>query len=219
MFVKIKCSNCKKQFEKNEFEIRRTKNHFCSRKCSNEYQKNGKNIKCSNCGELFYRSESEIKNNKTNNFFCSIDCSIKHKTFLNKKFCVDCNKKMDIKTKANCCISCLKEKKNKEIKEWVNGEAKLDLLKNSTLKRKIKTLLLKEQNNKCKICGIKDEWNKMPLIFVLDHIDGHSENNLKSNLRLICSNCDSQLVTYKSKNIGNGRIYNKKYMNENKRDV
>ena len=42
-------------------------------------------------------------------------------------------------------------------------------------------------------------------IFVLDHIDGNSENNWRSNLRLVCPNCDSQLPTYKAKNKGSGR--------------
>jgi len=64
----------------------------------------------------------------------------------------------------------------------------------------IKQHLLIEQDNKCLICGIKNEWNNKPMIFILDHIDGSANNNMKSNLRLICHNCDSQLDTYKSKN-------------------
>ena len=39
----------------------------------------------------------------------------------------------------------------------------------------------------------------------MDHIDGNSENNRLDNLRLICSNCDMQLPTYKAKNKGKGR--------------
>jgi len=46
---------------------------------------------------------------------------------------------------------------------------------------------------------------KQPVPLVLDHIDGHFENNNEENLRLVCGNCDMQLSTYKSKNIGNGR--------------
>jgi hypothetical protein len=41
----------------------------------------------------------------------------------------------------------------------------------------------------------------------MDHIDGNSENNHLSNLRLVCGNCDMLLPTYKSKNKGNGRAY------------
>jgi protein-arginine kinase activator protein McsA len=47
------------------------------------------------------------------------------------------------------------------------------------------------------------------MLFVLDHIDGNWKNHKKENLRLICSNCDSQLDTYKNKNKKGGRIYRK----------
>jgi len=38
----------------------------------------------------------------------------------------------------------------------------------------------------------------MPLI--LDHINGVNNDNRLENLRFVCSNCDSQLDTYKSRN-------------------
>lgn len=37
--VLIKCSNCKKEFFTWESKILRSKNHFCSRKCKDEFQK------------------------------------------------------------------------------------------------------------------------------------------------------------------------------------
>jgi predicted nucleic acid-binding Zn ribbon protein len=68
----------------------------------------------------------------------------------------------------------------------------------------IKKYVLELQKHKCCICGIT-EWQGQPVPLVLDHIDGHSENNDLTNLRLVCGNCDMQLPTYKSKNKGNGR--------------
>lgn len=62
-----------------------------------------------------------------------------------------------------------------------------------------------EQSGCCAICGLAEEWNGLPLRFVLDHIDGDSTNNRRENLRLICPNCDSQLPTYKNRNHGRGR--------------
>lgn len=74
--------------------------------------------------------------------------------------------------------------------------------------RTAKRYLIK-QDNSCQICGIS-EWEGKTLVFILDHIDGNSENNSLENLRLVCPNCDSQLPTFKARNTGNGRAYRRK---------
>lgn len=58
---------------------------------------------------------------------------------------------------------------------------------------------------RCYICGIT-EWNGQELPLILDHINGVNDDNRICNLRLVCSNCDSQLPTYKSKNRKAGRV-------------
>lgn len=70
----------------------------------------------------------------------------------------------------------------------------------------LKPIILKEQLNNCDICGCDNVHNQNTLIFVLDHIDGNAANNVRSNLRLVCPNCDSQLDTYKSKNKNSARV-------------
>ena len=70
--------------------------------------------------------------------------------------------------------------------------------------RSVKNFILEQDGPKCSICGTL-EWNGKPVPLVLDHVDGNSENCLRSNLRLVCGNCDMQLPTYKSRNRGNGR--------------
>ena len=71
----------------------------------------------------------------------------------------------------------------------------------------VKKFILEEQEHKCAKCGYLDIWNDKPLVFILDHIDGHANNNSRDNLRLVCPNCDSQLDTYKSKNKNSDRKY------------
>lgn len=59
--------------------------------------------------------------------------------------------------------------------------------------------------NKCSLCDQLPNHNGMPLIMILDHIDGDASNNKPANFRLVCPNCDTQLPTYKSRNYGNDR--------------
>lgn len=52
----------------------------------------------------------------------------------------------------------------------------------------------------CACCGGEPMWQGKPLVLILDHINGINNDNRLENLRFVCSNCDSQLPTYKSKN-------------------
>ena len=53
---------------------------------------------------------------------------------------------------------------------------------------------------KCAICGRPPEWEGAPLTLILDHADGDNSNHELSNLRWVCPNCDSQLLTYRGRN-------------------
>lgn len=58
----------------------------------------------------------------------------------------------------------------------------------------------------CSLCGwskINVVTNRVPL--EIDHIDGNSENNIESNLRLICPNCHALTANYRNLNKGKGR--------------
>lgn len=77
-------------------------------------------------------------------------------------------------------------------------------LPDSNRNRIKKTMLALGVENKCNICNITT-WLDKPIPFVLDHVDGNANNNILSNLRFLCSNCDSQTLTYKGKNKGKGR--------------
>lgn len=111
-----------------------------------------------------------------------------------------------------CSINCQSEyKKNKNYEYYLNNQQEYyGMIKTIS---SLKPHILKEQNYCCHICNIKNEWNNKPLVFVLDHINGDASDNRRENLRLICSNCDSQLDTYKSKNKNSAR--KKRYEQKN----
>jgi hypothetical protein len=77
-------------------------------------------------------------------------------------------------------------------------------VENSTYARHHIKRRIIEQNlieYKCQICGLGPEWQGKPMPLILDHKNGVNNDNRIDNLRFVCSNCDTQLPTYKSKNI------------------
>lgn len=77
------------------------------------------------------------------------------------------------------------------------------LVENSSYPRHcLKKRIIADQliDHKCACCGIGPEWQGKPMPLVLDHINGVNNDNRLENLRFVCSNCDTQLDTYKSRN-------------------
>jgi len=165
-----------------------------------EYQKSPS--LCSRCNK-------KLPYEKRGNKFCSQSCAAKvnnlgvqrnlttgHRA---KKQCLNCGK--ETTNKLYCSNNCHKEYVWQKIKEdiEVNGFANLAPHSNAR-----KRYLIETRGLQCEICGIT-EWMKQEVPLVMDHINGNSDDNNLSNLRLICHNCDAQTPTYKSRNRGNGR--------------
>lgn len=127
-------------------------------------------------------------------------------------YCLHCGKKIT-RDKRNkfCNNTCFSKYRQTQFEDEIEKTKKILIREDNKIisQRRVKKYLIKKFGDKCSICGIED-WNGKPLMKILDHIDGDHSNNNINNFRLICSNCDSQLPTYKARN-KNGVKWRKKY--------
>lgn len=153
---------------------------------------------CLYCGK-------DIPLEKKKNKFCNRSCSAKHNNIGVKRHgvspnnCLVCGKKTHNYKSIFCSNSCYITHKWNKTKEGIIANGRYTC--SDRIKKKY---LLDINGNKCSICG-NTEWMGKSIPLIMDHIDGNSENENADNFRLVCGNCDMQLPTYKSKNIGKGR--------------
>jgi hypothetical protein len=146
-------------------------------------------------------------NNLTDNpKFCCRSCGvsynnrIKPKRIKSKKQCILCKNEFcgSKKNRKFCSKKCHYEYKVKKI------ETSGSFSSNWNNNKSIRQYLIKKHGNYCFICKQSgDNWNGKTLTLIVDHIDGKADNWLVLNIRLVCPNCDSQLPTFKGRNIGN----------------
>jgi hypothetical protein len=196
--VTLECDQCDEAYRINKHSvlrsIRKNLTHsFCSGQCRSLFNEVLVEYICLGCSNSFTNYA------KANSKFCSHSCSASfHNVGVTRNGkpasdCVNCGKKTKRGSAKYCSNYCQHD---------FDLEKRIASGKFSAVVGK--RYLLKHNGSKCSVCDLL-EWNELPMPIELDHIDGNSENNSLSNLRLICPNCHAQTDTYKGKNKGMGR--------------
>lgn len=127
-----------------------------------------------------------------------------------KKFrtpCLVCGKETARAGYTYCSNSCqMRFQHDAYIKRWKAGKEH-GMQRLGIVSGYIKNYLRNKYGDACCLCGWSKKnpvTGKVPL--VADHIDGDWTNNLESNLRLVCPNCDALSPTYAALNKGRGRV-------------
>lgn len=120
------CHTCNKNFYKKPSQKARFKIHFCSIACLDKHRKNQTTIPCSNCGKPLARCKSKL--NKHKNSFCNRKCCGEFRsknivgknhprTYIENKFCLECNKEFKPKcyNSKYCSIFCRAKNQRKSV--------------------------------------------------------------------------------------------------------
>ena len=70
-----------------------------------------------------------------------------------------------------------------------------------------------EQEGRCEDCDAY-EWRDHPIPLELEHIDGDTSNDARSNLKMICCNCHALTSTWRGRNKKKSELRGKKVSDE-----
>lgn len=204
----VKCDNCEKEFLKPDYEIKRTKNNYCSEECRHKAIK-AKMVQlvCDNsvCGKLFERPESEVRRSKSDKHYCSRSCAVTCSNTENpkrkltrldptrphlNKICPECGELMS--NTAKLCSKCYK-KHNNIFERYTIGEvrSRTNKQKHTPITRSARKKYDKSDKPKyCFICGYDKYYDVCHIKPVASFTDDTKIKNINdlSNLVALCPN-------------------------------
>ena len=165
---------------------------------------------CLTCG-------TPLLGKKRNNTYCSHSCSASRpnptRTANNAARrgplgnCLECGTGLRSAASMYCSNACQAEHSYKQrVAQWLAG--RLDLSTVAGCSVTARRYLLEEAGHKCSKCGwaqVNPATERPPL--EINHIDGNSSNNSRSNLEVLCPNCHSLTPNYRALNDESGRSY------------
>lgn len=215
--IPLICSRCGIEFLKPKNKIvfarKNGKRLYCTAACSSAYLKSLRvTVQCANCSQNVSVKPADYNKSISGNFFCGQSCAAQFNNKIRIRKILNGTSRS---RKAGICQYCggPTQQSRRYCSNLCHCKAVWDLKKaeieafggfpseNRHLARKY---LLEKYGNVCSICGVT-EWCGEPVPLVCDHIDGHSDNNWLTNLRMVCHNCNALLPTFASRNRGNGR--------------
>lgn len=217
----MKCKYCEKEF------IPKGKENFCSKSCAGKFNvEKSRNVsarlkqkriedynsnpkRCKFCNEPLPYEKRHLN-------FCNASCAAsynnthKKQKQKEKRYCLNCGKELLTTNSKYCSNKCQQEYsfklKIEQVEKDNSFESQVHTLYGITEanRRFVYKYLIHKYGHKCSICG-NTHWLGKPILLIVDHIDGNIDNYKIDNYRLICSNCDATLPTYKNKNKNNGK--------------
>ena len=122
--------------------------------------------------------------------------------------CRNCNKLNARKSYIYCSNQCQRDYEcTSWLVKWAKGEVDGGRgINTRNVSGYLARYLFEKYKQACSICGwnqVHPVTNRVPL--EIDHIDGNAENNIESNLRVVCPNCHSLTSSFRNLNKGTGR--------------
>jgi hypothetical protein len=162
---------------------------------------------CLNCDKEY--SATRLNKKKFCNNSCAATYNNKHREIKIKGECINCGKQKRGEKYIYCSNNCQRAYDKRILFLAIEkGDSTCSA-------RRYKEYLIWKYGEKCMDCDwsqVHSVTNKVPI--QLEHIDGNSDNNKLSNLKLLCPNCHSLTPTYGALNKNNGSSRRKNYRKE-----